>query len=128
MGMGAINLTVASLLSSLFVGTAALIGDWALARAERHLGRRPGARLVTPLLAAVGAVSACGIVIDHVRHAPALDGWTGISGSVLLLLAAIAHHHYVRAAYAHTGADGPRCAAVPRLITAVARRRMQSSS
>jgi hypothetical protein len=97
-GLDAFNLIVASLLAMLIVCTGALIGDWVLARAEQRLGRRPGARLLAPLLTIAGSVSAGGIIIEHLRRAPALDAWIGITGSALLLLAAIAHHHLLNEA------------------------------
>jgi hypothetical protein len=92
LGMNALNLTVASLLALIVVSTTALAGDTVLAYAERHLGRRPGARLLAPLLTAAGAAALSAIVIEHLRHGPALDGWIGIAGGALLLLAAITHH------------------------------------
>jgi UPF0716 family protein affecting phage T7 exclusion len=97
-GIGWVNLIVASLIATPIVCTAALVGDSLLAAAERRSGHRPGARILTPMLTAAAAAAAGGIIIDHLRHAVAVDSWIGLGGSLLLLLAAVAHHHLPRTA------------------------------
>jgi hypothetical protein len=92
-GEGVLNPMVAVLIATLVVCAAALVGDSILAAAERRMGRRPGARLVTPLLAVCGGAAATGILVAHLRHPLALDGWVGLAGSLLLVIAAVAHHH-----------------------------------
>ena len=92
----ALNLAIATPLALLVVSLAALLGDSLLARAERRSGRRPGARLLGPLLTVAGGAVGSAIIVYHVRHAVALDGWMGLSGSALLLLAALAHHRLPR--------------------------------
>jgi CDP-diglyceride synthetase len=92
-GLGALNLIFATMIATIVVCAAALAGDTVLAAAERRMGRRPGARLVTPLLAVCGATAATGILVAHLRHPLALDGWVALAGSLLLAIAAVAHHH-----------------------------------
>ena len=91
-GLSALNLLFAMLIATLIVCTAALVGDWALTVTKRRTGRGPGGRLVTPLLALAGAVPACGILVAHLHHRLALDGWVALLGSLLLEAAAFAHH------------------------------------
>lgn len=97
-GPGALNLIAAMMIATIVVCTAALAGDSALAAAERRIGRRPGARLVTPLLAVCGGAAAIGILVAHLSHPLALDGWVGLAGSLLLVIAAVAYHHLPAAA------------------------------
>lgn len=92
-GLVALNLVFAVPLAALVVCTAALAGDSVLALAERRIGRRPGARLVTPLLGACGGAAAIAILTAHLSRSLALDGWLGLAGSLLVMLAAVAHHH-----------------------------------
>lgn len=96
LGPTALNLAIATPLALLLVSSAALLGDSLLARAERRSGRRPGARLVAPLLTVAGGAVGSAIIVDHARHAIAVDGWMGVGGSVLLLLAAFAQHRLPR--------------------------------
>ena len=56
----ALNLAIATPLALLVVSLAALLGDSLLARAERRSGRRPGARLLGPLLTVAGGADHCG--------------------------------------------------------------------
>jgi hypothetical protein len=92
-GFGALNLILAVLLATLVVCAAAIVGDSVLAAAEQRIGRRPGARLVTPLLGVCAGAAAIGILVAHLRHPLALDGWVGLAGSLLLVIAAVAYHH-----------------------------------
>jgi peptidoglycan/LPS O-acetylase OafA/YrhL len=92
-GLGALNLIFATMIATIVVCAAALMGDSILAAAERRMGRRPGARLVTPLLAVCGGAAAIGILVPHLNHPLALDGGVGLAGSLLLVIAAVAHHH-----------------------------------
>jgi hypothetical protein len=61
-GLGALNLIFATLIATVIVSTAALVGDSILAASERRTGRRPGAYLVTPLLAVSGGAAVTGIL------------------------------------------------------------------
>jgi hypothetical protein len=97
-GIGWVNLFLAMLIATIVVCTAALVGDSVLTAAERRKGRRPGTRLMTPLLAVCGGAAASGILIDHLRHPLALDGWIALGGSLLLAIAAVAHHRLPDAA------------------------------
>lgn len=92
-GIGWLNLTFAAPLATIAVCAAALIGDTALRAIERRIGRRPRTRLTTPLLATSAAATISGILLAHLTRPLALDGWTGLAGSLLLLIGAIAHHH-----------------------------------
>jgi hypothetical protein len=96
----AFNLILASLLATLIVCAAAIVGDSVLHRAELRLGRRPGAALLAPLLTIAGATSAAAIIIAHLGHALALDAWLGLAGSALLLLAAAIRHRITSARHA----------------------------
>jgi hypothetical protein len=49
-------------------------------------------------LAVCGGAAASGILVAHLRHSLALDGWVGLSGSALLVIAAVTHHHLPDAA------------------------------
>jgi hypothetical protein len=91
LGIGWLNLTVATLFATVIVCTVALIGDSALNAGARRIGHRPGARLLTPLLAAAGGAALCGILVDHLAHPIGLDGWIGLGGALLLLGAAYQH-------------------------------------
>jgi hypothetical protein len=92
LGVGWLNLTLATLVATLVVCTLALIGDSALNTGARRIGHRPGARLLTPLLAAVGGTALCGILATHLTDPLALDGWIGLAGALLLLIAAVQRH------------------------------------
>jgi hypothetical protein len=98
LGLGALNTIPALLIATLVVGVAALVGDTVLDAAERRLGRRPGARLVAPLLAVWGGAAATAILLVHLYHPLALDGWIGLAGSLLLVIAAVVRHHLPGAA------------------------------
>lgn len=91
-GLGALNLIFAAMIATIVVCTVALVGDSALAAAERRIGRRPRARFVSALLAVGGGAAATGILIVHMHHPLALDAWVGLAGGLLLAIAAIAHH------------------------------------
>jgi MFS family permease len=97
-GLSALNFLFAMLAATLIVCTAALVGDWALTVTKRRTGRTPGARLVTPLLALAGATPACGILVAHLHHRLALDSCVALVGSLLLIVAAFAHHRLSYAA------------------------------
>lgn len=91
-GLGVLNLIFAVPIAAMVVSVAALIGDSLLGAGERRSGRRPGPCLATGVLGVAGAVTAAGIIVAHLRHAVALDAWIGLSGGLLLVIAAIAHH------------------------------------
>jgi hypothetical protein len=91
LGIAWLNLTFATMIATILVCVTALVGDSALRAAERHTGHRPGARLITPLLALSGSAITIAILVAHLNHPPALDSWTGLAGSQLLLVAAAAH-------------------------------------
>lgn len=97
-GLGALNLIFAVMIATIVVCTAALIGDSALAAAERRIGRRPRARFMRALLAVGGGAAATGILGAHLHHPLALDSWIGLAGGLLLATAAIAHHQLPDAA------------------------------
>jgi hypothetical protein len=88
LGIGWLNVTVATMLATIIVCALALIGDSTLNAAARPIGHRPGARLLTPLLATAGGAGLCGILAAHLTHPLALDSWIGLSGTLLLLGAA----------------------------------------
>ncbi len=92
-GLDMLTIVIALLIATLATLICALAGDSLLEMAERRLGHRPGARRAAMLLALAGAVAVIAIVIGHLRHLPALDGWLGLAGGTLLLAAAAAHHH-----------------------------------
>jgi hypothetical protein len=92
LGVGWLNLTLATLVATVIVCALALIGDSALNMGARRIGHRPGARLLTPLLAAAGGTAVCGILATHLTHPLALDGWVGLAGALLLLVAAVHRH------------------------------------
>lgn len=87
-GVGWVNLTFAVTLATIVVCVVALIGDSALRAVDRRMGRRPGARLVKPGLAIAGAVAFLTILVAHIGHHLALDGWIGGAGALVLLAAA----------------------------------------
>lgn len=91
-GLGALNLIFALPVATIIVCTAALVGDWALAMTARRKGHPARAHLVTPLLALGGAIPAGGVLLAHLHHRLALDGWVAFAGSLLVILAAFAHH------------------------------------
>jgi hypothetical protein len=93
LGLDLINLILASLFAALAVSVVVLLGDSLITAIARRSGRRPSQRLVTLLLTLAGAATAGWIVIGHLSHPLALDGWLGLGGSLLLLIAALAHHH-----------------------------------
>jgi hypothetical protein len=128
-GLSALNLLFAMLIATLIVCTAALVGDWALTVTKRRTGRTPGTRLVTPFLALAGAAAACGILVAHLHHRLALDGWVALLGSLLLEIAAFAHHRLTCAATAteredrDEGESVARAQAPPSLVSEHASRR-----
>ena len=106
LGIGWFNVTLATMVATVIVGVIALIGDSALNVGARRIGHRPGARLLTPLLATAGGAALCGIVTAHLSHPLALDAWIGLSGALLLLCAA--HRHAAtRAPGRRPGPSGP---------------------
>lgn len=92
-GLAALNLILGTMFATIVVCAAALVGDSLVAAAERRIGRRPGAPLVTPLLAVCGGATVTGILAAHMSHPIALDGWVGLLGGLVLVIAAVAHHH-----------------------------------
>jgi drug/metabolite transporter (DMT)-like permease len=92
LGFNVINLYIAFSIAAFLVCVGALVGDTILAAVERRSGRRPGAQHVTLLLAVPGAAAIADILAQHLRHPPALDGWLGLAGGILLLIAAGLHH------------------------------------
>jgi hypothetical protein len=90
--IGWLNLTFATMVATVIVCALALIGDSALDSAERRIGHRPGSRSLTPLLATGGCAALCGILAAHLSHPLALDGWIGLAGALLLLVAAVHRH------------------------------------
>ncbi len=92
LGLGVLNLIFAVMIATIVVCAAALMGDSALAAAERRIGRRPRARFVSSLLAVGGGAAGTGILVAHLHHRVALDSWVGLVGGLLLAIAAIAHH------------------------------------
>jgi hypothetical protein len=92
LGISWFNLLVAAVLATLIVRALALIGDSALNMAERRIGHRPGSRYLTPLLATAGGAAFLGILAAHLSHTLALDGWVGLGGAGLLLIAAVHRH------------------------------------
>jgi hypothetical protein len=92
LGLDVINLVLSTLFALLIVSTGALLGDSLLTAVERRSGRRPSPRLITTLLTLSGAPTAVWILIGHLSHPLALDGWLALSGSMLLVLAALANH------------------------------------
>lgn len=91
LGLGALNLIFAVIIATIVICTAALMGDTALAAAERRIGRRPRAPFVRSLLAVGGGAAGTGILVAHLHHPLALDSWVGLAGGLLLAIAAIAH-------------------------------------
>jgi hypothetical protein len=91
MGIGWLNLIVATVVATVIVCALALIGDSALNAGARWIGHRPGARLLTPVLTTAGGTVLCGILVAHLTRPLALDGWIGLGGALLLLGAA--HRH-----------------------------------
>lgn len=106
LGIGWLNVTIAALIATGIVCTLALIGDSTLNAAARRVGHRPGARLLTPLLATAGGGALCGILAAHLSHPLALDSWIGLSGALLLLLGAAHRHAAKRAPAQRPGPSG----------------------
>lgn len=92
LGLGAVNLCLAALLAALTVSVSALLGDTLVGTIARRSGRRPSHSSMTALLMLAGAPTAVGIWIVHRSHPLALDSWIALTGSVLLVIAALAHH------------------------------------
>lgn len=53
---------------------------------------------MTPLLAVCGGAAATGILVAHLHHTLALDGWVALAGSLIFGIAAVAQHHLPSAA------------------------------
>jgi hypothetical protein len=92
-GIAWLNLTFAAMLATIAVCAGALVGDSALQAVGRRIGHRPGARLIAPLLATSGTATIGGILVAHLNRPLSLDGWTGLAGSLPLLIAAVAYHY-----------------------------------
>jgi uncharacterized membrane protein len=95
-GVGWLNLTLAVMFATIAVCAAGLAGDTALQAVERRTGYRPRAHLITPLLGTSATATTSGILLAHLSRPLSLDSWTGLAGSLLLLIAVIAHHHLPR--------------------------------
>jgi hypothetical protein len=91
-GFNVIGLYFAFSIAAIVACGGALLGDSALSAIERRAGRRPGAQHVTLLLAVPGGVATAEILAHHLQHPPALDGWLGLAGGLLLLTAACLRH------------------------------------
>lgn len=92
LGLGVFNLWIAASFAAVAVCITALLGDTLLATIARRSGRRPSHSSVTTLLMLAGAPTTIGILIVHQSHPLALDSWLALAGSVLLIIAAVAHH------------------------------------
>jgi hypothetical protein len=92
LGLDVINVSLSVWFALLIVSTGALLGDSLLTAVERRSGQRTSPGLITSLLTLSGAAPAVWILISHLSHPLALDGWLALGGSVLLVLAALANH------------------------------------
>ena len=92
LGLSVFNLWIAASFGAVVVCITALLGDTLLANIARRSGRRLSHASVTTLLMLAGAPTMIGILIVHQSHPLALDSWLALAGSVLLVIAALAHH------------------------------------
>lgn len=92
LGLNVFNLWIAASFAAVAVCVTALLGDTLFATIARRSGRRPNHASVTTLMMLAGALTTIGILIAHQSHPLALDGWIGLTGSVFLIVAALAHH------------------------------------
>ena len=86
------NLWIAASFAAVAVCAIALLGDTLLAAIARRSDRRPSRSSVTALLMLAGVPTTIEILIVHQSHPLALDSWLALTGGVLLVLAAVAHH------------------------------------
>ena len=100
-----VALTAASLI-------AALTYDLLNSRAARSRSR-PSHTATTSILVTAGTAALAVFGIEHLHHRPALDGWLGVAGGLLILAAALANHR-------GAGRHSPRATPPhpPRTITA----------
>jgi drug/metabolite transporter (DMT)-like permease len=92
LGFDAFNLVLALTVG---FGAACLIAALTYDILNSHrMQRRPTTSQIpaTTILVTLGAAAVALIGIEHLHHLPAVDGWLGIAGGLLMLTAALANH------------------------------------
>lgn len=91
LGLDLFSLVFALILATTLVSLGMVLGydvlQWPQLRS-----RTPSRTTTTAALLGLGAGALTLIVIGHLHHPPAADGWLGTAGGLLMLVAALANH------------------------------------
>jgi hypothetical protein len=92
LGLDIFNLALAFTFASMLVGYGLVLGyDLLHTRALRS--RVPSPAATTGVLLAFGSGALIVIGVEHLNQLPAVDGWLGIAGGLLMLVAGITNRH-----------------------------------
>jgi hypothetical protein len=92
LGFDIFNLVLAFTVAFMLVGFGLVLGyDLLQTRALRS--HAPSPATTTALLLAFGTGALVVIGIEHLYQPPAVDGWLGIAGALLMLMAGLANRH-----------------------------------
>jgi hypothetical protein len=92
LGFDIFNLVLAFTIAFVLVGYGLVLGyDLLQTRALRSHVPRPST--TTAVLLGFGSIALLGIGVEHLHEPPALDGWLGIAGGLLMLVAGITNGH-----------------------------------
>lgn len=95
LGFDVFNLALAFTVASILVGYGLVLGyDLLQTRALRS--RRPSPSTTTAVLLVVGGGAVALMGVEQLDQLPAVDGWLGIAGGLLMLAAGVANRHRMR--------------------------------